>query len=1062
MKPCLDRYFVPRLLLALLVSSSALFAQSALSPKPPAVPTPSEVAARGPDTGSGPKDETIVLNPFVVSSALDRGYASTATLSGSRIDTPARYLAASITEINTAFMQDLGLFNMNEVMDFTPNAMSYDNGRSGSLTDANQNASITGSFRSSIRGAIIGSTSRDFLVTRVPDDGYNTDRVSVNRGPNAILFGLGSPQGIVNAVSSWPEMKDKYQLAARVDNWGSRRGTFKLNKQIVRGKAALLLAGLEEDWQTIFKPSNRINERLYGAITLKPLKDTTVRANFEHGRIRSAAARPFPLSDGLSTWINAGRNEVPPELEAGGARFATSLSLTPEQSAQIPALNARLAQLGFQIGYAGGIPRPTMILNSKAPLPWMTALGEATTRYNLGVGVANVQNFTLLNPPIPYTTNVMGWSTGFKQRWQSHMVIIDQAIGKNLFIQGIFNRVNDDFFVNNTAPVPNNTLHIDKSEFVATIDGRAIPNPNYNRYYVGYYNSGAQHFYRDDQNAVLQAAYTLNLKERFRGGWGNLLGNHKFLGLGQRTSADTVSVFPTPRNTTPDALRGVLPQANPLYFSSITYAAGSPLHFKSYIDPADRSTWALPNAADLFGPYKELWADSAFPARNPTGVTPGWVVVTSNRNYQIIDSRVAVMQNYFWDDRVALTLGFRRDKSTVYSMASSPRSNVTVNGVNDWQARIFEADRTSGSAIYPVTRYEQIGRTKTSGIVLHPLRWLGVFFNQSNNFNSIGSAANIDIFGRVLPPSNAVGRDWGVRMSLMKGKAYLNIARYTMIQKDVPNGFFRQAFGGSFVGENVRIIVSDELFNQTGKDEFKFRPWVSGNSPQQWNGTGGVWEKGYELSLTANPTPNWRISASLSKQYSASSNYGGIEREWYDWALDFVKKNYPQTLNVSTRNGAQNRPQTLAEDFDDLNTVLLQMQSLSGRADSRQPEFTGTLLTGYDFTQGRLKGMGVGGNYRYRGRQAIGYAFKQGSTVLFDANRPFYGPVRSPIGLFVYRTFKLTDRVRCRLQLNADNINFNRNLYPFEATDNGAGKPVVVKYAVGQGTTWALNATFDY
>ena len=1044
--------------LAALLLCFSLVNLSAQTSNAPTVLKPEQVAPPVEETKTA-KEEVLQLNPFIITASEDRGYASSATLSGSRLDTQAKYLAASITEINPKLMQDLGLFNMNEVMDFTPNAMSYDNGRSGALTDANQNSSITGSFRSSIRGSIVGSTSRDFLATRVPDDAYNTDRVSVNRGPNAILFGLGSPQGIVNAVSSWPTMKNKYQIAARIDNWGSRRGSFKIDQQLVNGKAAILVAGLDEDSQTIFKPSNRLSERIYGAILLKPFKNTTIRANAEHGKIYAAAARPFPVNDGLSTWINAGRNEVPAQLEAGGARFAQSLTLTPAQNAQIPALNALLAQLGFALPYA--VPsRPTIILNSNAPMPWMTSLGEATTRYNLGVGVANVQNYTLLDSPIPYTANTMGWSTGFEQNWQSHMVIVDQAIGKNLFIQGIFNRVNGDFFVNNGAPVPNNTLHIDKNEFVATMDRRAIPNPNYNRYYLGYYNSGAQRFYTDDENAVLQAAYTLNLRDHFRGRWGEFLGHHKLLALGQRASADTISVFPTPRNTTPDALVGVLPQANAQYFTNITFAAGGPLHFKSYIDPNDSSTWALPDIRDIFGPYKELWADSTFPARDPSGVTPGWVVVSSNRNYQIIDSQVAVMQNYFWDDRIAFTFGLRRDESKIRSLASSPLSNVTVNGVTNWQANIFEADRIRGNAAYPATTYQQIGETKTLGVVVHPLPWLGLFFNESNNFNSIGSAANIDIFGRILPPSSALGRDWGIRMSLLKGKAYLNIARYTMTQTDVPNGFFRQAFGGPFVGENVRIIISDELFLQTGEQKFKFVPWVS--TPQQWNGVGGVWEKGYEVSLTANPTSNWRITASFSKQYSASSGYGGIEREWYDWALDYVKTNYPQALNVSSRNGIRNVPATLAMDFADMKEVLEAMGSLAGRRNSRQPEYTGTLVTGYDFTRGHLKGTGVGGTYRYRGHQAIGYAFKAGSTALFDADKPFYGPTRSPIGLFVYHNFKLTDRIRCRLQLNANDINLSDDLYPFEMTDDGTGKPVVVKYAVGQGTTWALSATFDF
>jgi len=1055
--------------LFLCLSLVNLSAQTSIAPadlKPEQVAAdlkPEQVAAPAEKTNTA-KEEVLQLNPFIVTGSEDRGYASSATLSGSRLDTQSKYLAASITEVNQTMMRDLGTFQMNEVMDFTPNAMSYDNGRSGGLTDLNQNGSITGSFRSSIRGSIVGSTSRDFLGTRVPDDAYNTDRISVNRGPNSILFGLGSPQGIVNAVSSWPEMKNKYKISTLIDNWGSHRETFKLNQEIIKGKTAIILAGLNEDKQTIMKPSDRLSRRLYGAITIKPLKDTTIRANFENGQMRAAAARPWPVDDGLSTWRKAGANEVPPELEAGGARFGSSLTLSPAQTAQLPALAAQLTQLGFQLGPAGTNSRPTVILNSNSAMPYTNSLGEAVSRYNLGVGVANVQNFTLVDSPIPYTVNTAGWSTGFRQNWQSHMVIVDQAIGKNLFIQGIFNRVNSDFIVNNSAPLPQNTLQIDKNELVADIYGNVIKNPNYNRYYVGYFNSGIQHSYIDDENALIQAAYTLDLRNRFHGAWGEILGHHKFLALGQRSSSDIVFLISTPRNMYPDALAGKLPQANPAYFTSIANQNNQILEVKSYIDPKDSSTWAMRDIlTDVWGQYQELWHDSALPARNASGVTPGWVVQSANRNYQIIDSQVVVMQNYFWKDRIALTLGLRKDTSKVTSMATGATSAVKgMNGLDNFVSNIYLADRIKGNAAYPTTTYEQVGRTKTLGVVVHPLPWLGFFFNESDNFNSIGSAANVDVFGRILPPSSALGRDWGIRMELLKGKVYLNVSRYTMKQENVPNGFFKQTFGGSFVGENVRVTLSQELFNQTGKQEFLFRPWVSPSQQQFWNGTGGVEEYGYEASLTANPTPNWRITASFSKQFSASAGYGGVEQEWHDWALDFVKKNYPATLDVSTLVGQRGVPETLRQDFEDIQTTINQMQSLAGRRDSRQPEYTGTLITGYDFTHGWLKGTSIGGNYRYRGRQAIGYAFKTGSKVLFDADKPFYGPVRCPIGVFAAYTFKMPGRTKCRVQVNADNINFNDQLYPFLETDDGNGNPLVVKYAVGQGTTYAASVTFDF
>jgi len=1063
MKPCRDPDFIPRLLLALLVSSSALLAQS----KPPstlaAVPTPNEVATRARDPVSASNEDAVILSPFLVSTDQDRGYSSASTLSGTRLDTPAKFVAASISEINKALMDDLGQFNMNELVDFTTNAVAYDNSRVGAFSDGGQNSSFVSPFQANVRGANISSTSRDFFVTRVPDDGYNTDRISVNRGPNSILFGIGSPFGIVNAVSNWATMKNSYQVATRFDNWGSRRGSFRLNQQIIPGKVAVFLAGLHENREVNLKPSDRVSDRVYGAVTIKPFKETAIRASFEHGLIDNISARAQPVEDGLSAWIAAGRKELPPELQNGGARFAMFLTTTPAQTAQQAAFNTLLDTLGFQMGSAGNNQKPTWIINSKSPMPWMASLGVPVTKYNQGIGIARVQNQTLVESPIPYTTNVLGKNSGFRQHFQNHTFIVDQNIGKSLFVEAIFNRQNSNFLARNMATVQNNWLELDKNPTLVTALGQVIPNPNYNRYFVGYWNSGLIKRYNDDENLLIQAAYKFDFGRHFQGRLAKILGRHDIFGLAQRSGADVVTnASIQPKNSTPGALLGKIPQMNPAYFTQINYAPSNPLMVVNYIDPADPSTWVCPDLEKIFGPYKEYFAGTPLPPADPSGITPIHVVGSSTRNFQLVYSKVLVLQNKFWDERIVTTFGRREDVAVNRAFASSAASAVTYNGMTGWQANVGEVDRYHGNQYYPLIYNKVTGRTYTAGVVAYPLPWFGLFYNQSKTFSSVGSASAIDIFGNPLPPSSAVGKDWGVRFSLWKGKIDLNIGQYTTVQTDVTNGFFRQAFGGTYVGENVRIIISDELFRQTGDPKFTFTPWVTSNQPQNWSGIGNAEAKGYEVSLSANPTPNWRITATFAKQKNVPSRYGAKEQEWYDWALAYVKQNYPQSLNVSSRQGIRNVTETLAQDFEDYQTTLLQMMSLAGRRDSRQPEYTGSLVTGYDFTHGPLKGSGVGGSYRYRGRTAIGYSFLPGSTTLFDPKKPFYASTLNPVGLFVYRRFNVSQKVRCRVQLNADNINGNERLTPWLATDDGTGRPAIVNYAVGSGKTWALSATFDF
>ena len=120
--------------LAALLLCFSLVNLSAQTSTAPAVLKPEQVAAPAKKTNTV-EEEILQLNPFVVTNSEDRGYSSASTLSGTRLDTPAKFVAAAISEVNKALMVDLGQFNMMELVDFTTNAVAYDNSRTGSFSD---------------------------------------------------------------------------------------------------------------------------------------------------------------------------------------------------------------------------------------------------------------------------------------------------------------------------------------------------------------------------------------------------------------------------------------------------------------------------------------------------------------------------------------------------------------------------------------------------------------------------------------------------------------------------------------------------------------------------------------------------------------------------------------------------------------------------------------------------------------------------------------------------------------------------------------------------------------
>ena len=182
----------PHTLLAACVSVIALAA-------PLAAQTPPRANTEAPST-------TVILSPFEVAVEQDNGYRASGTLAGSRLRTDLRDVAASVTVVTKEFMQDLGVSNLNELLNYTTGTEVA--GLAGNFSNVGTGADFSdffGSVRSvqganRVRGVAAADQTRDYFITGVPLDSYIVDRVEVNRGPNSMLFGLGSAGGIINST----------------------------------------------------------------------------------------------------------------------------------------------------------------------------------------------------------------------------------------------------------------------------------------------------------------------------------------------------------------------------------------------------------------------------------------------------------------------------------------------------------------------------------------------------------------------------------------------------------------------------------------------------------------------------------------------------------------------------------------------------------------------------------------------------------------------------------------------------------------------------------------------
>lgn len=301
-----------------LSASSLVYAQQ-VSPQP----LPSATNSQNPvDVPS--EDEVIILSPFTVSTNKDQGYFAANTLAGSRMNTNIADLGASISVITLQQMEDTASTDINDIFRYevnTEGSMTYTPGtqsmRNDGILDVNAGGtrgnaleSYTNAGANRVRGLGAPSSAVNYYpaIGAVPFDSYNTQSVEISRGPNSMLFGLGSPAGIVNQSTAQAQLnKRSAQVQLRFDQYGSFRTSLNFNQGLIDNKLAIYGAVLRDDRRFDRKPAYDKTDRFYGAVTFKPFSKTVLRFNAE--KYDNDNRRPNTLTprDYVSEWNKAGR-----------------------------------------------------------------------------------------------------------------------------------------------------------------------------------------------------------------------------------------------------------------------------------------------------------------------------------------------------------------------------------------------------------------------------------------------------------------------------------------------------------------------------------------------------------------------------------------------------------------------------------------------------------------------------------------------------------------------------------------------------------------------------------
>lgn len=976
--------------------------------------------------------EAVELSPFVVSEASETGWVANETLAGTRLRTDYKDLANQIETLTKDFMEDLGLTNIDDALIYTANTENITEYQDNNLSNQVNFPGTPGRMR----GVGAGTLTRNFFTISVPTDNYNIERATIASGPNAILFGLGSPSGIMDATPARARMRNRYGFGLRYDSQDSRRASFDANVVLIPRKVAVRVMGVSKETYTNKMPNFDKDDRIYGTITVNPFKNTTLIFQAEKSNRRfNRAARNTPV-DLVTPWLTA------------GSISGSGYSDRPIYN------NSSLAGIANNVIFAQQTANPVLIQGDSGPMrSWNNSVVVKSPAQMPGIDPTfdRAEVFTILDPSIiPFDVNIIGLTHVNHLPTRNKTAVLEQKLADNLFLELAYNseEASNELLAFGGNGVGNNfSLSVDANRY---IPGTTTPNPHVGEfYYQGTANSRLQHWEREDWRATLSYEIDLGHRLQKRSRWMGWLGRHRLAALysaSTRVSADqdfSRIILDNP------VLPGVALRAK-TFQNWATHVSRLP-QFRHYLsDPYESSVAPGGSIKDVVtlqdsagNPY-QLYAFET-PLVDANGKRLAGTSGPGGGGGLKTSAVVAAWQGYFLPDRerrnrLVVTYGWRRDsaKSATWDEASRTRDFSGLFPVF-WDGELDSYGPKSS------------GINRNLGIVVRPLPWLSLSYNKSSTFDL--NAGRFDPFGNKIPNASGDGRDYGVRFDLWENKLSLRINRYenTLGPSRAVNQI--NTYRNQFLNIENRIMQLNAATPQINVTDgnmsgFPSQGFGSYNISSDFSG------EGYEVELNFSPTPNWNIRLNGSKGESTETNIG---TEWFAWRdqrlpvwraivatngeVDSTGK--PVTWSTAPINADNPTGMTLQEYYE---TALVGqaegfIRAVDGRSNPGARSGRINTIVNYRFSEGRLKGFNVGGALRWRGAPVIGYGTSVSSagTTVLDLDKSYKGKAETYVDLMAgYRgRMKYLGGFTYRLQLNIQNLLDEDDPIPISALTTG-------------------------
>jgi outer membrane receptor protein involved in Fe transport len=973
-----------------------------------AVPSVAQTAAPKPAPATTTDtDEIFVLSPFTVDASKDTGYQATSTLAGSRVNTSLKDVGASITVVTKAMLTDLSAVNVNDILSYTANTEGFHEytnspaGVAGRTTDA---ASQTPNNANRVRGLSYADNLRDYYYTinATGLDTYNIDEVTLNRGPNSVLAGLGTPSGIINyAPQSALLSKNSGALSFRFGSWGDKRATLNANYVAIPKTLAFRVAIAANDVGYKQKPSFNRDTRMYLAATYQPWKKTTIRANFERVDLHANRPNTITASDEVSNWIAAGKPIY--DSSISGANPA----LTPDP----------------RLLWAWAAPN-LLIVRDKS--------GKLETAYNASSQRVVASAISGLVTPMGLNSNkylpldsINTQPSNEKNRYTSFSLSIDQEIVENLNVNlGYVHEAYNSNYLSLFRP-DNNSLYVDSNKYLPN----GTTNPHLGEMYMDFRGLDNSQF-DWNTNDIFRGTVTYKLDLTKINPW---LGSLRFTGFGEQRDSKFHHEQFTSFGTN---AAGNFGEANFRY-----YLGGNLLG--NTVAPAT----AAPGAFGLLKGVSQLYNNGT--SWTTTNLDTNYYRKADSRFRRKLGSEAAIVQGNFLKDRIVAMYGIRRDKDQ--------------EGVNKTNLDPTSPTQFAPLASEDIALTTKSNTTKSVSVVVHPLPidWISFHYSRSENWVPHGSA--IDLLGHATPSPTGKGKDYGFSLDLLKNKLHVKFNWYDMTAANDSDAIAESVNMplAQWAIPFMDLYKMPGIAAYHGVTNYKkgIADGITLGDSRLYNGyTANTTSKGMEVEMTYNITDNWRLMVNVSKQEAKISNvatgltafieerlayWKSIPGLWDTWVLP-AAADPNHTIDPWWSTDRTGRDIWGAWGYEG---EYLTYKAWEGKPSPQLAKYHGSLMTNYDFTRGPMKGLNLGFGTRYIDKTIIGAPgiFDSTGTIVtgLDTNHPYYYHSYLTYDAWLGYKFRpafFGKKYELSFQLNCRNIESKGRYQPIKADYYGVAR----------------------